>query len=65
MAAGHNLMEIEMVAYLHRTRTGFELTIVARPCNGPEFYNGEKIAVSGKREARAICKSRNLVAYNF
>lgn len=55
----------EMVAYLHKTRTGFELTIVARPCNGAEFQAGEKLAVAGKREANAICKARDITPHNF
>lgn len=50
-----------MIAYLF----GKTLTIVARPCNGVEFQNGEHIAVSGKREANAICKARGLKAWNF
>lgn len=54
-----------MVAYLHNTRDGLILTLVARPCNGAEFQNGEKIAVAGKREARAICKARGARPYNF
>lgn len=54
-----------MTAYLHKTRTGYELTITARPCNGAEYQAGEKIAVSGKREARAICKARNATPWNF
>lgn len=54
-----------MTAYLHKTRDGFKLTIVARPCNGAEFQSGEQIAVAGKREARAICKTRNATPWNF
>lgn len=54
-----------MTAYLHNTRDGLVLTIVARPCNGAEFQNGEKIKVAGKREARAICKARNASPHNF
>ncbi len=50
-----------MVAYLH----GKTLTIVAKPCNGPEFTSGEKIEVSGTREARKIAKSRNATPWNF
>lgn len=56
---------MSMVAYLHKTRTGFELTIVARPCNGAEFQAGEKLAVAGKREAKAICKARDITPHNF
>ena len=56
-----------MIAYLHNTRdgAGYVLTLCARPCNGAEFQNAEKIAVAGKREARAICKARNARPYNF
>jgi len=54
-----------MIAYLNKTPAGYVLTIVARPCNGDEFNDGEKIVVAGKREANAICKARGLVAYNF
>lgn len=54
-----------MTAYLFKTRTGYELTLCARPCNGEEFNNAEKIKVSGKREANAICKARNAKPYNF
>ena len=50
-----------MVAYLF----GKTLTIVARPCNGVEFQNGEHIVVSGKREANAICKARGIKTWNF
>jgi hypothetical protein len=54
-----------MIAYLHKTKTGFELTICARPCGGAEYQAGEKIAVSGKKEANAICKARGLKAWNW
>ena len=54
-----------MIAYLNKTAAGYVLTIVARPCNGDEFNNGEKIVVAGKREANAICKARGLRAWNF
>ena len=55
-----------MIAYLHKApKNSWVLTIVAKPCNGTEFQNGEKITVSGKREAAAICKARNLKAWNF
>jgi hypothetical protein len=49
------------VAYLH----GATLTIVSRPCNGAEYQAGEKLAVSGKREARSICKARGVKPWNF
>ena len=54
-----------MVAYLHKTRAGYELTICARPCNGAEYQAGERIAVAGKREARAICAKRSITPWNF
>jgi hypothetical protein len=54
-----------MIAYLNKTRVGFELTICVKPCNGPEFNSSEKVIVAGKREANAICKARGLTAYNF
>ena len=61
----HNRRGRTMIAYLHKTRDGYVLTLCARPCNGVEFQNGEKIAVIGKREANAICKARNARPYNF
>ena len=54
-----------MIAYLHKTKTGFELTICSAPCNGAEYQVGEKIAVTGKREANAICKARNVKPWNW
>ena len=54
-----------MIAYFFKTRTGFELRICARPCNGEEFQNAEVIKISGKREATAICKARSITAWNF
>lgn len=54
-----------MIAYLNKTAAGYVLTIVARPCNGAEFNNGEKIVVAGKREANAICKARGVKPWNF
>ena len=54
-----------MIAYLHKSKTGYVLTIVPRPCNGAEYQNGEQIAVAGKREANAICKARNIKPWNF
>ena len=50
-----------MIAYLF----GKTLASVAKPCNGVEFQNGEKVAVTGKREARAVCKARGIKAWNF
>jgi hypothetical protein len=56
-----------MIAYFHKARGkgNFELTICAQPCNGAEFQAGERIAVSGKREAKAICKARGIKPWNF
>ena len=55
-----------MIAYLNKTRGGkFELTICAKPCNGAEFNNSEKIEVANKREANAVCKARKITPYNF
>ena len=57
----------KMIAYFHKARGkgNFELTICAQPCNGAEFQAGERIAVSGKREALAICKARGIKPWNF
>jgi hypothetical protein len=55
-----------MTAYLHRAPgKKWTLTLVPRPCNGAEFQAGEKLAVTGKREAAAICKARNATPHNF
>lgn len=54
-----------MVAYLNKTKNGYELTVVEKPCNGIEFNKGMKIAVEGKREAKNICKKLGYVTYNF
>lgn len=55
-----------MVAYLTKiSSSNFELNIVARPCNGVEYQNGEKVKVAGKKEARAVCKARNVTPWNF
>ena len=54
-----------MIAYLHKTRTGYEITLCARPCNGAEFQAGEKIAVTGKREARKVCAAHGATPHNF
>jgi hypothetical protein len=55
-----------MTAYLHKGRNQtWELRLCARPCNGPEFANAEMIVVSGKHEARAICKARGAQPHNF
>lgn len=54
-----------MVAYLTKLRSGYELRICNRACNGAEFQAGERIVVAGKREARAICTARNVTPWNF
>jgi hypothetical protein len=55
-----------MIAYLHKAPGNtYQLTIVARPCRGEEFNAGEKITVSGKREARTICAQRGITPHNF
>ena len=54
-----------MIAYFFKTRFGFELRICARPCKGEEFQNAVVIMVSGKREAKTICKSENITPWNF
>ncbi len=54
-----------MIAYLHKTRDAYCLTICAKPCNGEEFQAGEKITVSGKREARSVCSARGVTPWNF
>lgn len=55
-----------MVAYFHKARGGkFELTIVSAPCNGADYQAGEVIPVSGKKEAKEICKARAVKPWNF
>ena len=55
-----------MNAYLHKAPlSGYTLTICDKPCNGTAFNTAEKILVSGKREANAICKARNITPWNF
>jgi len=54
-----------MVAYLFKTRQGWELTICTGPCNGDEFNRAEKHTVAGKREANKICKARGIRPWNF
>jgi hypothetical protein len=55
-----------MIAYLHKGRNNtWELRFCAEPCNGPAFANAEMVNVSGKREARKICKDRGAQAWNF
>jgi hypothetical protein len=56
---------MEMTAYIHKSRDGYQLTICARPCNGEEFHNGEKITVKGLREARKVCAERGAEPRNF
>jgi hypothetical protein len=58
--------EPEMVAYLHKApRNTWQLTICASACNGEDFAKAEKITVTGKREAAAICKARGATPHNF
>lgn len=52
-----------MIAYFHKSSTGFVLTLLASPSS--DFNAGEKIKVSGKREANAICKARGYRPWNF
>lgn len=54
-----------MVGYITKTKTGYTLAVTAGPCNGAAFQNAETIAVTGKREARAICKARGIKPWNF
>lgn len=55
-----------MIAYLHKApRSGYILTICEQPCNGTAFNSAEKIPVAGKREANAICKTRDITPWNF
>lgn len=55
-----------MIAYIHRAPGGkWSLTICARPCTGEEFQKSEKLEVSGKREANAICKARGVKPWNW
>lgn len=53
------------VAYLHKSKGGYTLTICDRPCSGAEFQNGEKVEVIGKREARKICEALDATPHNF
>jgi len=54
-----------MIAYFLKTRTGFELRICARPCNGQEFQDAQVISVTGKREAKTFCKTNSIICWNF
>lgn len=56
-----------MVAYFFYGRKGqlAELHICERPCNGVEFQNAEIVKVWDKREARLVCKRRNIICYDF
>jgi len=55
-----------MIAYLHKARGGgFVLAICAAPCNGAAFQAAERVLVSDKRAARALCKARGVLPYNF
>lgn len=55
-----------MTAYLSKMPGNkWTLTLVARPCNGAELAAGEHIAVTGKREANAVCKARGARPHNW
>lgn len=60
-----------MIAYLHKAlpkdawQGRYVLTLCARPCNGEEYQNAEKVRVADKREARIVCKARGAKPYNF
>ena len=58
-----------VIAYLHKNHKrnggGFVLAICARPCNGAEFQDAERVLVADKRAARALCKARGALPYNF
>lgn len=61
-----------MIGYIYKMSKGalglsgkYELTICECPCNGEEFNKSEKRVVSGKREAKQICKALNITPYNF
>jgi hypothetical protein len=55
----------QMIAYFFKTRTGFEIRICARPCNGQEFQTAKVISVTGRREAKTFCKTNNITPWNF
>lgn len=55
-----------MFAYLHNARGGgMTLSLCNSPSTGADFANAEKIKVSGKREANAICKARGAMPMNW
>ena len=58
-----------MIAYFYKNHKrnggGFVLAICARPCNGQEFQDAERVLVADKRAARALCKARGVLPYNF
>jgi hypothetical protein len=55
-----------MVGYFYNgPKKTFTLHICPGPCQGVDFQNAKVIAVSGKREARAICKARKIQPWNF
>lgn len=54
-----------MIAFLTKTKTGYELAIYQGPRENVDWTKGEKIAVKGKREANTICQARNVQPWNF
>ena len=55
-----------MIAYYFQSKKiGAEIIICESPCNGLAFQNSEKIKVSGKAEAKKICKERGIQPWNF
>ena len=56
---------MRMIAYFFKTRTGFELRICVRPCNGQEFQDAKVISVTGRQEAKTFCRINNITPWNF
>jgi hypothetical protein len=54
-----------MIAYFFKTRTGCQLVICERPCNGAEFQAGQRVAVANKKAAKAYCKANGITPHNF
>lgn len=53
------------IAYLHKNRAGYVLTICDKPCGGEEFNKSKQIQVSGKTDARDTCRAMGVKPYNF
>lgn len=53
------------VAYLEKAIRGFNLAIVAGPCNGPAYINAPRVPVADKKAARAYCKANGIKPWNF